>query len=386
MQHQDTKLIHLGRESSKKIQSVNPPLVRASTTTFPDLASFKSSYQGITFETARYGRSGTETTFELQSTIADICAAESCIATSCGLSACTAVLSTYAKLGGEILIQKDCYQPSINFALNVLIEYGVKVSLFDDIAELNQLITRKTKLIFIEVPTSLTMKLIDVKAVASIAKRYNVPVACDSTWGSPLFFDAHKLGVTISIHSATKFINGHSDVMLGAITGSYTDLSDIRQWCEKNGSYAAPDSCWMALRGLRTLSIRMHQHQRNARYIAHWLNKHPFIVRVAFPALTSDPYHSLWKKQFTGAAGPFTIELKTCSEAAFTHFINSLKLFGLGTSWGGFESLIMPAIPHHERSKDKLPDKSRLVRLHIGLEHKKDLRDDLAQALEKLKT
>jgi cystathionine beta-lyase len=380
----ETQLVHLGRKSADEAFSVNPPLVRASTTVFPNLSTFKASYQGTTFETPRYGRSGTSTTFEFQSAMASICHTESCIATSCGLSACAAVLSAYVQQGSHILIQNDVYGPTRALAVNELIKLGTKIDFFENESDLQALINKRTTLIFIEIPTSLTMKMLDVAAIVSIAKQYDIPVACDSTWGTPLFFDAHGLGINISIHAATKYINGHSDVMLGVITGCYQDLEMTRHWCERYGIHAAPDACWMALRGLRTLSVRMERHEKNALHIAHWLNEQPQVKDIAFPALPSNSQYTLWKKQFSGAAGPFTIELQPCNESQYESFINSLKLFSLGTSWGGFESLIMPAVPHHLRSISELPNEGRMVRLHIGLEDKADLCADLAQAFTKL--
>jgi len=378
----DTQLIHLGRKSADEAFSVNPPLVRASTTIFPDLSTFKASYQGVTFETPRYGRSGTNTTFEFQSAMASICNTESCITTSCGLSACAAVLSAYAQKDTHILIQNDVYGPTRFLAENELVKLGAKVDFFDNECDLQFLINDKTTLIFIEIPTSLSMKMLDVGAIVKISEKYNIPVACDSTWGTPLFFDAHALGINISIHAATKYINGHSDIMLGVITGRYLDIEVTRNWCERYGVYAAPDCCWMALRGLRTLSVRMKRHEKNALHIANWLKEQPQVKSIAFPALPSHDQYALWKKQFSGAAGPFTIELQPCNESQYENFINALKLFGLGTSWGGFESLIIPAIPHHLRSITVLPNEGRMVRLHIGLEDKNDLCADLEQAFK----
>ncbi|WP_044833939.1 trans-sulfuration enzyme family protein [Thalassomonas actiniarum] len=381
MTHINSKLVHLGRNSARQSLAVNPPLVRASTTVFPTLAAFKSSYQGVSFETPRYGRSGTSTAFELQTAMASICNTQSCIATSCGLSACAAVLSAYAEPGSHLLIQKEVYGPTRAVAENELRRIKADIEYFDSADELPHLIKPQTSLIFLEVPTSLSMKMLDIRAVTTIAQKHKIPVACDSTWGTPYFFDAHDLGINISIHAATKYINGHSDILLGLITGTYEDLAKTRHWCERFGSHAAPDACWMTLRGLRTLSVRMERHQENALHVASYLQVQPQIKNVLFPALASDPGHQLWQQQFSGAAGPFSIELQPCSESAYEKFFDSLNLFALGTSWGGFESLVMPAIAHHLRSKQTLADEGRMVRLHIGLEDKDELCADLHQAL-----
>ncbi|MBZ0059460.1 MULTISPECIES: PLP-dependent aspartate aminotransferase family protein [unclassified Leclercia] len=380
----ETALVHLGRESAEITNSVNPPLVRASTTVFRTLSEFKNSYKGVVFESPRYGRSGTSTNFELQAAMARISNAETCIATSSGLSAIAAVISAHASQGSHILVQRNVYGPTKALCDNSLNMIGSRVEYFDNAVDLETMINEATTLIFIEVPASLTMDMIDVRAVCLTAKKRNIPVACDGTWGTPVFFDAHALGVDISIHAATKYINGHSDLMMGLVTGSYDALASTRVWCDRFGSHASADACWLVLRGLRTLAVRMKQHHENAREVANFLCELPAIKKVMFPALPPDPGHSLWKSQFTGAPGPFTVELKNCNETSFELFINSLKLFGLGTSWGGFESLVMPAVPHHLRSLAVLPDEGRLVRLHIGLESPRDLCNDLERALAHL--
>jgi cystathionine beta-lyase len=280
-----------------------------------------------------------------------------------------------------VLIQGDVYEPARVFAERELGD-GVDLRFFETVDELDALATADTDLVFIEVPTSLTMRIIDVGRVVAIARRVGAPVACDSTWGTPRFFDAHALGVDISIHAATKYIAGHSDVMLGLTTGTYEALAPTREWCVRYGSTAAPDVCWLGLRGLRTLSVRLERHQASALKVAGWLEQQPQVVRVLYPALPSDPDHESWKAQFSGAPGLFTIELRPCDEAAYARFIESLELFGLGASWGGFESLVLPALPHARRGLRPQPDWGRLVRFHVGLEDPDDLIGDLASALE----
>ncbi|MBB6563151.1 cystathionine beta-lyase [Acidovorax soli] len=379
--HTDTALAHLGRTSATAALSVNPPLVRASTTVFPTLAEFKDSYRGTVFEAPRYGRSGTSTQFELQAAMAQLCGAQSCIALPSGLAAIAAVLGAHARPGGQILVQEGVYGPAQVLCDQVLAPLQCRIDYFDSVDSLRELWTDQACLVFIEVPSSLTMRMLDAAAVSEFAASRGVPVACDSTWGTPLFFDAHALGIALSIHAATKYINGHSDVVLGLVTGSYEALASTRAWCDRQGSHVSADACALVLRGMRTLGLRMPRHHASALAVAAWLQAQPQIERVLFPALPSDPGHALWRRQFSGAPGPFTVELAPCSEAAFEAFINALQLFGLGTSWGGFESLVMPAIAHHLRALPVQPDAGRLVRLHIGLEAPGDLCDDLAAAL-----
>lgn len=382
--HRHTQLIHLGRDSSAAANSVSPPLVRTSTTLFATLDAYKQAQRGQVFAAPRYGRSGTSTTFELQRAMAALAGTQACIATSCGLSAIAAVLGAHAGPGCHILVSAGVYGPTRVFCDKELAASGTQIEYFAPGADIAPLLRNDTRLVFIETPASLTMEMLDARAICAAAHARGVPVACDSTWGTPLFFDAHQLGIDISIHAATKFINGHSDVMLGLMTGTDEALAPARGHCDRNGTHASPDACWLALRGLRTLAVRLERHQASAVALARWLQGQAAVQRVMFPALEADPGHALWRAQFSGAAGPFTIQLAPCTEDGFARFIDGLELFGLGTSWGGFESLVMPAVPHHLRSLDAPAGVPRLVRLHIGLEDAQDLCDDLSRALSRM--
>jgi cystathionine beta-lyase len=379
--HTHTLLVHAGRTTATAAQAINPPLIRTSTVLFENLAAYKEAQHQRLFDAPRYGRSGTSTTFELQRAMAALAGSQTCIATASGLSAIVSVLSAHARPGQHLLLSEGVYGPARTFCDNQVAASGCAVEYVPAGADVTPYLRDNTSLVYIETPSSLTMQMLDVRAICAAARARNIPVAADSTWGTPLFFDAHALGIDISIHSATKYISGHSDVMLGLMTGSYEALASTRSFCDRSGVHAAPDACWLALRGLRTLAVRLERQQHTAIALAQWLEQQPQVKRVMFPALETDPGHALWREQFSGAAGPFTFELCTCSETAFEAFINALKLFGLGTSWGGFDSLALPAVPHHLRTLRKLPDAGRLVRLHVGLEHWHDLRDDLAQGL-----
>jgi cystathionine beta-lyase len=347
------------------------------------LEEYRQSQTGLVFEAQRYGRFGTSTTFELQRAMAALEGAQSCIATASGLSAIVSVLATYGGPGRHILVSDGVYGPTRTFCERELKALGTQVEYFGHDADVGALIRPSTSLIFIETPSSITMEVLDVARICDAARARGVPVAADSTWGTPMFFKPHALGVNLSIHSATKYINGHSDVMLGLITGSYQDTEAVRSYCERSGSHAAADACWLALRGLRTLAVRLQRHQDSALVVAQWLAARAEVSRVMFPALPSDPGHALWRKQFSGAAGPFSFEFKSCSDAALHRFIDALRLFGLGVSWGGFESLALPVSAH--RSCALQPPAGPLVRLHIGLEDVDDLCADLAQAFEQLR-
>ncbi len=380
----DTALAHLGRKSASAAQVVNPPVVRASTVLFPTLADYKASYLPKPFEALRYGRTGTQTHFELQDVMCALEDAEACLLAPSGLNAIASVLLAYARPGTHLLVADGVYGPTHELCEKVLRPLGVQVECFAADADIAPLLKENTALVFIETPASLTMEMLDTRAICAAAHQRQVLVAADNSWGTPLYFPALAHGIDISIHAATKYIVGHSDGMLGTISGSRTALAPVRDWMARTGACVSPDSVALALRGLRTLAVRLDRHQESALRVARWLESHPAVMRVLYPALESDPGHALWKRDFSGACGLFTFELASCSEESFTAFIDGLALFGLGTSWGGFESLVMPAIPHHLRGLARQPDNGRLVRLHIGLEDPGDLIDDLAQALAKL--
>lgn len=376
-----TFLAHSGRQTARAAQAINPPLVRASTVVFDTLADYKHAHHQTVFDAPRYGRSGTPTTFELQRCMAAFAGAETCLATASGLAAIVAVLSAHAGPGRHLLLNQGVYGPTRIFCDQELVPLGTTVEYFPEDADITPYLRDNTSLVYIETPASLTMDMLDARAVCAAARQRGIPVAADATWGTPVFFDAHAIGIDIAIHSATKYINGHSDLMLGLITGSHAALASTRRYCDRSGAHAAPDVCWLALRGLRTLAVRLARHEQTAMALALRLQQRPEVVRVMFPALPGDPGHALWRAQFSGAAGPFTFELAPCSETALAAFIDALRLFSLGTSWGGYESLVLPAVPYDLRHLATLPDAGRLVRLHVGLEDAEDLCSDLDQAL-----
>jgi len=363
---------------------VNPPIARASTIVFPTLDDYKASYKPAAFEALRYGRTGTHTHFDLQDMMRTLEGAEACLLAPSGLSGIAAVFHAYAKSGAHMLVAEGVYGPTRELCETVLRPMDVQVEFFSAGIDISPLIRENTTLVFIETPASLTMEMLDTRAICAAAHRRNVAVAADNSWGTPLYFRALDLGIDISIHAATKYIIGHSDGMLGTVCGSRVALEPVRAWMARTGVCVNPDGVSLALRGLRTLSVRLERHQCNAMRVASWLTTHPSVVRVLYPALESDPGHALWRRDFSGACGLFSFELVPCTEERFAAFVDSLSLFGIGTSWGGFESLVMPAIPHRLRGLPRQPDEGRLVRLHIGLEDPEDLIDDLAQALGRI--
>mgnify|MGYP006194839293 CR=1 FL=1 len=278
--HTTTFLVHSGRQTARAAQAINPPLVRASTVVFDTLAAYKHAHHQTVFDSPRYGRSGTSTTFELQRCMAALSGAETCLATASGLAAIVAVLSAHAGPGRHLLLNQGVYGPTRIFCDQELVPQGTTVEYFPEGADIAPYLRDNTSLVYIETPASLTMEMLDVRAVCAAARQRHIPVAVDATWGTPVFFDAHALGVHIAIHSATKYINGHSDLMLGLITGSHADLASTRRFCDRSGAHAAPDVCWLALRGLRTLAVRLERHQQTALATAQWLQQQPQVRRV----------------------------------------------------------------------------------------------------------
>jgi cystathionine beta-lyase len=250
---------------------------------------------------------------------------------------------------------------------------------------LEALIRPNTRLIVLEAPGSLTFEMQDIPAVVEVARRRRVPTLIDATWATPLFLKPLSLGVDISVHAVTKYIGGHSDLMLGVITTGEAIHMRIRQAIYALGSHASPSDCWLALRGLRTLAVRMERHARSALTIAEWLAGRPEVAKVLYPALTGDPGHDIWRRDFAGASGLFGVVLKPCSKAAVSAMIDSLKLFGIGASWGGFESLCLPTYPGRIRTAVPWTPAGPSLRLHIGLEDPGDLITDLESGLARLR-
>jgi cystathionine beta-lyase len=242
-----------------------------------------------------------------------------------------------------------------------------------------------TKVVYVESPGSLSFEVQDVPAIAAVAHRHGAKVVMDNTWGTPYLFRSFEHGVDVSLHAATKYIGGHSDVMLGAVITNEESWLPVRSMIADLGHCAGPDDIFFGLRGMRTLSVRLERHQKNATEVARWLQSRPEVSRVLYPALPEDPGHALWKRDFLGASGLFGIVLKPAAKAVVDAFIDSLDLFGIGASWGGFESLVQPAYPERGRTATRWAAEGPLVRLHIGLEDPQDLIADLGQGLDKLR-
>lgn len=378
----DTIAAHAGRDPGRFDGVVNTPVFRASTVLFPDV----ESYQGRDpddYKIMRYGIYGTPTTFALEEAVAQLEGGHAAVALPSGLAGIAAALAAFAHSGAHILIADSVYQPTRNFCDRRLRPLGVDIEYYDPSIgpAIAGLIRPETTAVFCESPGSHTFEMQDIPAIAAAAHAKGVAVLADTTWGTPYFFRAFEHGVDISIHAGTKYISGHSDVMMGIVVTNEQYWLKLRRAVADYGYCVSPDDCYLALRGLRTIGVRMRQQQHSALKIARWLQARPEVLRVLYPALEDDPGHAIWKRDFSGAASLFGVILKPASDRAVTALIDSLALFGIGSSWGGFESLAIRADPGKYRSATQWNPGGPLLRLHIGLEDADDLIADLEQGL-----
>jgi len=365
-----------GRDTKAQKGFVNPPVVHGSTVLYPtaeDLRAHRSEFQ--------YGRHGTPTTRALQQTLMALegpqCAGVG-IAPS-GLAAISTTLLAVLKAGDHILVCDNIYRPTRNFCQGVLARYGVETTYFDPLigAGIAALFKPNTRVVMVEAPGSQSFEMPDVPAIAAAAHAHDVLVIDDNTWATPLFRRSLEQGVDISIQAATKYIGGHSDIMFGTISANAKTWPVIAENIRLLGVCAGPDDVFLALRGLRTLAVRLAQHHRSGLEMARWLQDRPEVVKVLHPALESDPGHAIWKRDFTGASGLFSIVLKDAPQKAVDALLDTVTLFGMGFSWGGFESLVIPFDCSSYRSATKWAPDGPTLRLHIGLENVEDLKADL---------
>lgn len=383
----DTITTHAGRDPQKHAGLVNMPVFRGSTVLFPDVETYEHR-DPDNFKTMRYGIHGTPTTFALEEAIAQLEGGHSAVAVPSGLAAIIAALMPFAKPGAHILMVDTVYGPARNFSEKRLRPFGVDIEYYDPLigSAIAQKIRPNTTAVYCEAPGSLTFEMQDLPAIAAAAHAKNIPVLADNTWGTPYFFRSLEHGVDVSIHAGTKYIVGHSDAMMGLVVTNEKYWLPVRRTVADFGYSVSPDDCYLALRGLRTIGVRMRHQQQSALALARWLESRPEVLRVLYPALESDPGHALWKRDFTGAASLFGVILKPVADTAVAAMIDELKLFGIGSSWGGFESLCIRAKPGMIRTATSWNPGGPLIRLHIGLEDPADLIEDLERGFARLKS
>lgn len=380
-------MVRSGGKPSDRHGAVNPPVYRASTILFPTVGEWEASRDPAKrFDVVRYGQLGTPTTFAFEEAIATLEGGYRAMLLPSGLAAVTVALQAFLRHGDHLLMTDTAYSPTRHFCNVILPRSGVTTTYYDPRigAGIAKLIQPNTKVIFLESPGSLSFEVQDVPAIAAAAHAANVTVMMDNTWATPYFFPALARGVDVSILAATKYIGGHSDVMMGTITTKESHYQQVRSMVAELGYCVSPDDAYLALRGLRTLGVRLERHQQSTLRVAEWLERHPAVARVLYPALPSHPDHQLWKRDFLGANSLFGVILKPVSKTAVDAMLNSLELFGLGVSFGGFESLVIPADPAPYRTAVPWQAEGPAIRLHIGLEDPDDLIADLAQGLDRL--
>jgi cystathionine beta-lyase len=361
---------------------VSPPVNRGSTVLFDSVAEMRAS--APEFGKAYYGLHGTPTQWALSEALTLMePGAGGTMLYSSGLAAVTAALMALLSAGDELLMADNVYGPTRRFCDGLLARYGVATRYYDPLigAGIARLIGEKTRAIFLESPGSLTMEVQDVPAICAAARARGVATLIDNTWSTPLFFPALAAGVDLSILACTKYIGGHADVMLGSVTATPEFYPRLERASWDLGHAVSPDDAWLGSRGLRTLAVRLRQHEASALKVAHWLKAQPQVGAILHPALPDCPGHDLWARDFRGSSGLFAFALKGGGEAERARFIDGLELFGIGYSWGGFESLAVPVDPERIRTATRWRSEGPLVRLHIGLEDVDDLIADLAAGL-----
>jgi cystathionine beta-lyase len=379
----DTKLVQAGRRKEWTQGIVNPPVWRASTILFDSVADMHAATPPKEGR-LHYGRSGTPTTWALAEALTEL--EPGAVGTRLfpsGAAAVAAALLTVLKGGDELLMVDSAYGPTRAFCDDVLARFEVTTRYYDPLvgAGIEALIGERTRAIFLESPGSLTFEVQDVPGICAVAKARGLVTLIDNTWATPLLFPALEAGVDFAILACTKYIVGHADAMLGSVSVGPDWWPALQRTARNFGQQAGPDDAWLGLRGLRTLGLRLARHQESALRVAKWLDEQPQVARVLHPALPSCPGHELWVRDYRGASGLFAFILKGGGAAERAAFIDGLSQFGIGYSWGGYESLALPADPERIRTATRWRADGPLVRLHIGLEDTDDLIEDLAEGL-----
>jgi len=387
----DTILTHAGSNPHEYHGAVSVPVHRMSTVVFKSYAEFEEAektYEGAEMPDApfAYGRVGTPTSAAFEDAIAAIEGAYKSLSTCSGLAAILTALTAFTAAGDHILMPDNCYGPNRRACEEVLRKYGVDVEYYPPLTkDITKLFKANTKLVFIEAPGSITFEISDIGAIVSAAKKAGIKVAMDNSWATPLFLKPLELGVDVSVMSATKYISGHSDAVLGVVSATPESWPAVKRAAIVLGLCAGSEELYLATRGLRTLHVRMERHQKSAFDIAQWLEKHPAVKRVLHPALPSCPGHDNWKKYYKGSSGTFGIVLKESRREKAAAMLDGMRVFRTGLSWGGFESLLFPKQPHTCRTAEPWNEDGFSLRLHIGLEDVGDLKDDLEAGFGRLK-
>lgn len=365
---------------------LNPPVVRASTIIYDSVEAYMKRHDGF-YDDVIYGLYGTDTTYALAEAVTALEGGYMTVITSSGTAAIALGFAAFLRAGDHALVSDSVYRSTRKFCEQTLSRLGVEVTYFDPLAvdTLGELLRPNTRVVYLESPGSLTFEMSDVRRATDIARRHGAITLMDNTWASPALFRPVEHGIDVAIESATKYLSGHSDVMLGTLTaGSREVYERLKETAGSWGNCAGPDECYLVHRGLRTLDVRLERHQRNAEQLITWLLGQREVSRILYPGHERDPGYALWKRDYRGASGLFGVMINAEEQAALSLF-DGLKLFKLGSSWGGYESLLVPAWPPPVRTCRPAPQDGYLLRIHAGLEDPADLIEDLSNAFARLR-
>jgi len=380
----DTLLTHAGLDPHANHGIVNPPVYHASTVLSKTLEDFMARGSAR----VRYGRTGTPTSFAFEDAVAELEGGTGAVSAPSGLAAITTALLACLKAGDHLLMTDSAYQPTRRFCDTALTKFGVQVEYYDPLigAGIAGLMRPETSVVYIESPGSLTFEVQDLPAIAEAAHKAGATVIADNTWGAGYYYKPLALGADISLQAGTKYIVGHADTSIGIVVWKDDDrFAHVRADVLGLGVCAGPDDLYLALRGLRTMGVRLQRHYESGLKVAHWLAGRPEVTGVMHPALEDDPGHEMWKRDFTGACSLFGFVLESEDMTALAAMMDGLRLHGMGASWGGFESLLIPTWPNKSRSATRWDEKGQAMRIHVGLEDPDDLIADLEAGLERLR-
>ncbi|MFL5135441.1 MAG: cystathionine beta-lyase [Microvirga sp.] len=377
-----TRLVHAGREPFEQHGFVNTPIYRGSTVLYPttdDLLHRRGRYS--------YGTKGTPTTNSLESAWTGLTGAAGTVLAPSGLAAVTVALMSCLKAGDHLLMTDSVYLPTRQFCNRVLRNFGVETTYYDPEigAGIGALIRPNTTAVFTEAPGSQSLEMQDIPAIAEVAHRHGAVVLMDNTWATPLLFPPHERGVDLAIEAGTKYLSGGSDLLLGMVSANERCFKRLRETYDSFAMCPGPEDVFLGLRGLRTMALRLREHGTQALEMSRWLEGRPEVARVLHPAMETYPGHEIWKRDFKGSSGLFSIILKPCSDRALAAMLDGLSLFGMGYSWGGFESLVIPFNCATYRTATKWEPGGHALRFHIGLEDLDDLKRDLDAGFARLR-
>ncbi len=377
-----TRLVHAGRAPFENHGFVNTPIYRGSTVLYPNVEELYARRQRYV-----YGTKGTPTTDSLEEAWSELSGAAGTVLAPSGLSAIALALFTVARAGGHVLVTDSAYRPTRVFCDSMLAKLGIETTYFDPLIGpgISALMHDNTIAVVVEAPGSQSFEMQDIPAIAAVAHDKGACVIMDNTWATPLFFPPHARGVDLAIEAGTKYLSGHSDLLLGLVSANEAWYPRLRETYDTMANCAGPEDVFLALRGLRTMELRLREAERQGLALANWLAARPEVSRVLHPALPNDPGHAIWKRDFLGSSGLFSVILEPASRKAVAAMLDELQLFGLGYSWGGFESLVVPFDCAPYRSATEWKPEGPALRFSVGLENIEDLQEDIEKGFARLR-